>query len=218
MMPETDGWTLAEQIRSDSRYEAIPLILLSSSTSNVRRERSPLSGPVRYLRKPVRPSELIESLLQSLVHKDSEASRTLNRSPSQPQRPLKILLAEDGLINQKVAVGLLAALGHQVTVAENGAAAVRAHEREPFDLILMDVEMPQMDGLEATAIIREREETSHRRTPIVAMTAHALKGDRERFLATGMDDYLSKPVDPYHLRQVIGRLTSIAELRNETQG
>jgi len=217
MMPETDGWTLAEQIRNDARYDTMALILLCSSTSSVRRESSSLAGSVSQLRKPVRPAELLESLLHVLIQKDSEASLTRNRSASQTQRPLKILLAEDGLINQKVAVGLLAALGHHVTVAENGVAAVRAFEQDSFDLILMDVEMPQMDGLKATAIIREREEVSRHRTPIVAMTAHALKGDRERFLAADMDDYLSKPVDPWHLRQVIGRLTRASDLSTDTE-
>jgi signal transduction histidine kinase/ActR/RegA family two-component response regulator len=111
-------------------------------------------------------------------------------------RGLKILLAEDNVVNQRVAVGLLAKRGHDVTVANNGLEALAALERETFDVVLMDVQMPELGGLEATAAIRQRERDSGAYTRIVAMTAHAMSGDRERCLAAGMDDYLSKPIDP----------------------
>ncbi len=103
-------------------------------------------------------------------------------------------LAEDSLVNQKLAVGLLQSHGHTVVVANNGVEAVAAHEAQPFDLVLMDVQMPEMDGLEATAVIRQREKAAGRHTPIVAMTAHAMKGDRQRCLESGMDGYIAKPI------------------------
>ncbi|MFO0844190.1 MAG: PAS domain S-box protein [Gemmataceae bacterium] len=123
-------------------------------------------------------------------------------------RPLRILLAEDNPINQRVALGMLEMLGHQAVVAENGREAVERFQREPFDLVLMDVQMPQMDGLEATARIREIESRTGRRIPIVALTAHAMKGDRERFLASGMDGYVTKPVRLNELRQALGRASA----------
>ncbi|MBT3292330.1 MAG: response regulator, partial [Victivallales bacterium] len=110
--------------------------------------------------------------------------------------PRHVLLAEDGLINQKVAVNLLERRGHVVEVAENGRAALAALERETFDLVLMDVQMPEMDGFEATAAIRELERETGEHLPIIAMTAHVMKGDRERCLEAGMDEYLAKPIDP----------------------
>ena len=117
--------------------------------------------------------------------------------------PLRILLAEDNVINQKVCLGILEKTGHRVVTASNGREAVAILEQELFDLVLMDVQMPDLDGLEATAAIRERERATGRRTPIIALTAHAMKGDRERFLAAGMDAYVSKPLHPDELRQAM---------------
>jgi CheY-like chemotaxis protein len=111
------------------------------------------------------------------------------------RRPMRVLLAEDNLVNQRVAVGLLARRGHTVVVVGNGRDAIEAVEREPFDVVLMDVQMPEMGGVEATALIRERERSTGRHVRILAMTAHAMTGDRERFLASGMDGYLPKPID-----------------------
>jgi CheY-like chemotaxis protein len=111
-------------------------------------------------------------------------------------RPLRVLLAEDNVVNQRVAVGLLTKRGHAITVANNGVEALAALDRQAFDLVLMDLQMPEMGGLDATAAIREREKGTGQHIRIVAMTAHAMSGDRERCLATGMDGYLSKPIDP----------------------
>src|SRR5439155_6300415 len=109
-------------------------------------------------------------------------------------RPLRVLLAEDSIVNQRLAVGLLERHGHRVTIANNGREALELAEQDNFDVILMDVQMPEVDGLEATRTIRQREERSGQHVPIIAMTAHALKGDRERCLAVGMDEYVAKPV------------------------
>ncbi|MEO2029063.1 MAG: response regulator [Fuerstiella sp.] len=119
-------------------------------------------------------------------------------------------MAEDGLVNQKVAMGLLTGQGHSVTLAENGRLAVAAWEQGEFDLILMDVSMPEMDGVEATSAIREKERGTGRHIPIVAMTAHAIKGDRERFLSAGMDAHVAKPVDPAELYEVVEQLSLAA--------
>jgi two-component system sensor histidine kinase/response regulator len=120
-----------------------------------------------------------------------------------PVRPAKVLLAEDNIVNQRVALGLLTRRGHAVTVANNGREALAAVERETFDLVLMDVQMPEMGGLEATAAIRQREQRTGGHLRIVAMTAHVMTGDRERCLAAGMDGYLSKPIDRQMLFAVV---------------
>jgi PAS domain S-box-containing protein len=145
--------------------------------------------------KPVRPSDLLE-----------RAGHGRNAAAGQagtPRQPLRILLAEDNPVNQRVAVLTLQKQGHRVCVAGNGHDAVAALERDTFDLVLMDVQMPDMDGLEATAAVRRRENGAGRRTPIIALTAHAMKGDRERFLAAGMDGYLTKPLQPQELHDAI---------------
>ena len=125
-------------------------------------------------------------------------------------RPLRLLLAEDNAVNQRLAVSLLEKRGHQVVVAGNGREALAALDDGPFDAVLMDVQMPEMDGFEATAAIRGRESATGGHTPIVAMTAHALKGDRERCLAAGMDAYVSKPLRPQELFDVLGGLLPAA--------
>ncbi len=132
--------------------------------------------------------------------------------PPLSRRPLRILLAEDGLINQKVAKGFLEAAGHMVKIVDDGQQAVQAVSAERFDVVLMDVEMPQMDGLQATAAIRQRERQTGEHLAIIAMTAHALKGDRERFLQAGMDDYIAKPLKPERLLQVVSQLAPEAAL------
>src|SRR5262249_26548713 len=151
-------------------------------------------GIASYLVKPIRQAELLQAICQIL--------RKTNHVPlPQPEftllgekQALNILLAEDNKVNQTLAVRLLKKWGHTVTIAENGQEAVETLENGEFDLILMDVQMPKMDGLEATATIRMKERTSGARIPIIALTAHALNGDRERCIEAGMDGYVSKPL------------------------
>ena len=120
-----------------------------------------------------------------------------------PARRLRILIAEDNIVNQRVAAGILGKRGHEVTIAPNGKEALAALERGTFDLILMDIQMPEMNGFEATAAIRAREGAEGGHIPIIAMTAHALKEDRQRSLDAGMDDYISKPLDALRLHAVV---------------
>ncbi len=203
-MPDVDGLDLAGQIRSDAQIAGCKLVVLSMGTSVGDMEVCRQLEIGRYLQKPVVHHELHETLLQLLgLRPDSNA--TWDGSDERRSVPLKILLAEDGEVNQQVAVGLLEQRGHQVVVACDGAAAVDAYESGQFDLVLMDVQMPTMDGFAATERIRQLEQQQGNRTPIIAMTASAMKGDRQRCLEAGMDDYVSKPVRPAKLFDAIGR-------------
>jgi len=161
------------------------------------------------LTKPIRQLELLDAARTALGAKSrvqmSAAPGQLDNM-AKDDRPLKILLAEDNLVNQRLALRLLQKRGHKVTLAQNGREALATLQNEAFDLALMDVEMPEMDGLTATAAIREREKASGKRLPIVAMTAHAMRGDEERCLAAGMDEYISKPVNADKLSQIIERI------------
>jgi CheY-like chemotaxis protein/HPt (histidine-containing phosphotransfer) domain-containing protein len=168
-------------------------------------ERCRALGIRAYLTKPVKQSELLEAILVSLGQ--MTASGPLSEAPP-PVRRLHILLAEDSDINQRLAVRLLEKQGHQVTVAVNGREAVEAVRRGAFDLVLMDVQMPEMDGLTATAHIRGGEKGTGRRLPILAMTACAMKGDKERCLASGMDGYVAKPIQAQELLARIGTIAA----------
>ena len=151
---------------------------------------------IRYcLMKPVKQSELLDSITSTLsVATADKPGAIASDKHRQAASSLNVLLAEDGLVNQKVAVNLLEQRGHRVTVANNGQEAVDALEKDSFDAVLMDVQMPAMDGFEATRIIREKEKNSGAHIPIIAMTAHAMEGDRERCLEAGMDAYIAKPI------------------------
>jgi CheY-like chemotaxis protein len=162
-----------------------------------------------YLTKPINAAELLDAVchvLQPATAPAATAPATAPPAAAAPAAPIgraKVLVVEDNVVNQRVAFGLLTRRGHTVTVANNGLEALAALEREPFDLVLMDVQMPEMGGLEATAAIRQREAGTGAHVRIVAMTAHVMTGDRERCFAAGMDGYLSKPIDPHMLFAVV---------------
>jgi PAS domain S-box-containing protein len=207
-MPVMDGFTLAETIQRDSRFAGSRLVMLTSAgqPDDVRRCRA--LGLHGHLTKPVKQSELFDVIVSALG-KDSPAwldSTDEPESGAKAVRSLEVLLAEDNSVNQKLATRIFEKLGHRVTVVDNGRQAVAAARAGRFDLIAMDVQMPEVDGLEATSAIREMEETTGRHIPIMAMTAHAMKGDRERCLEAGMDFYLSKPIRIAELKESLARL------------
>jgi CheY-like chemotaxis protein len=206
-MPKVDGFMLCEQIRSLPELDDLVLIVLTSGDRAGDLSRCRDLGVAAHLLKPVKPSELISVLQRAAGQKVPKREREVKGPPvsSEPaaQKPLHILLAEDSLMNQKLAVGLLTKWGHTVQVADNGRAAVEAWEAGDFDLILMDVQMPELNGLEATAEIRRREAESTSHVPIIALTAHALRGDREQCLSAGMDAYVAKPLRRHELLDAI---------------
>ena len=202
-MPVTDGFELVERIGRNPRLGSPGIIMLSSAGDGS--DRVPHERVQARLFKPVRQSELYETILRILKENGAltgQASRP-DEGAAPAKKPLRILLAEDNVVNKKLAVRLLQKHGYEVVVAGNGREALAAVERESFDLVLMDVQMPEMDGVEATQTIRERERGTGHHLPIVAMTAHAMKGDQERRLQAGMDSYVSKPINSAELFAVI---------------
>ncbi len=191
-MPEMDGFTLAGHIRRERERGGVALVMLTSAARPEDVARCRELGIDVYLMKPVKQSELFDAVLSALgqaLHRDEEAAAPA--AAEGPRRPLRVLLAEDHPVNQKLAVRLLEKRGHSVVVAGDGRQALAALDRQPFDLVLMDVQMPDMDGYETAGRIRRAEQGGGRRLPILAMTAYAMKGDRERCLAAGMDDYVA---------------------------
>jgi two-component system sensor histidine kinase/response regulator len=212
-MPESDGFELLRHIQRT--VQTPPAIMLTSGSYAGDVERSRELGAEAYLSKPVRRAELFQTILRVLkTHAPAPTPdwRDGVRGLEQQLRPvtdaLHILVAEDNMINQRYAVSLLENEGHAVVVVGNGREAVAALEREPFDAVLMDVQMPVMDGLEATSAIRARERFTGGKTPIIAMTAHAMAGDRDKCLAAGMDVYVSKPIRRSELLKTITSLTA----------
>ncbi len=210
MMPEMDGFTLAEQIRRDPDLVGASLMMLSSADRRGEAGRLRELGIEAYLTKPVKQSDLWDAMVNVL---GAPAAAGARRRPARTavgkcERSLLLLLAEDNVVNQRLAVRLLEKRGHRVVLAGDGAEALAALERQRFDVVLMDVQMPGIDGFEATAAIRAREKASGGHVPIVAMTAHAMKGDRERCLATGMDGYVAKPLRAEELFGVVEGLAA----------
>lgn len=198
-MPDVDGFTLCRQISGDASIGSTVIMMLSSFDRDADAARCADLGISAYLVKPFKQSELFDAIARTLgAHADAEsrASQAPIAPPLPAVRPLHLLLAEDSLANQKLAIGLLSRWGHTLHVVDNGRAAVEAVQNGRFDAVLMDVQMPEMDGLQATRAIRDWERPSGQRIPIIAMTAHAMKGDRERCLSMGMDAYVSKPIRP----------------------
>jgi two-component system sensor histidine kinase/response regulator len=210
-MPDLDGFQVAEQISARPELAGATIMMLSSSGLHNETSRCRELGVAAYLTKPIQAAELHDAICRVL----NQATGSLQSAaaPARPStspltRPLRVLLAEDNIVNQRVAVGLLARRGHTVVVTNNGREALKALEGPPFDVMLMDIQMPEMGGVEATAAIREREKTTGGHLRILAMTAHAMSGDRERYLAAGMDGYLSKPIDPAMLYATLEHLAT----------
>jgi CheY-like chemotaxis protein len=211
MMPDMDGFQLAGAIKSDCTIASVALVLLPSFGKRGHGEAARAAGIAAYLQKPVRQSQLYKCLTEVLARSNGEAvtaPQLVTRHSMRESRlqqndqifsSVRILIAEDNLVNQKVALGQLSNLGYCGKAFPNGRELLKALEKSHVDIILMDCQMPVMDGFAATAEIRRREGTA-RHTTIIAMTANALDGDNERCLAAGMDDYLSKPVKPDALR------------------
>ncbi len=206
MMPEMDGFQLVEHVLADQSIANIKVVMVASSLASGNSERCRNLGIDRYMLKPVVQSELLEAILSTVALPDQEVVESVSRTEvDRAEIPaLDILLAEDGVVNQKVVLGLLK--NHNISVVENGEAAVEMALSQRFDLVLMDVQMPIMDGIEATAIIREVEIETGEHIPIVAMTANAMKGDRENCIKAGMDGYISKPISHAKLNEIIKKL------------
>ena len=212
-MPKMDGFMLVQQLQKNPEFSAATVMMLSSGGHRGDAARCQELGIAAYLLKPVRQSELQESIARALdgnpTRKESLmiTQKTLIEERSADEF-LSILLAEDNEVNQKVAGRLLEKRGHTVTFASNGREAVSTLSARAFDLVLMDIQMPEMDGIEATLMIRAGEQHTGRHQPIVAMTALVMKGDRERCLDAKMDGYLSKPISPKELDAVLDSYTS----------
>ena len=207
-MPEMDGFGLITQVEREVGSPSPIIMMLTSGDRPRDIARCEHLGARAYLMKPIKQSELFDAIMLALGITTPEEESRLTPLPASAggQLSLRVLVAEDSLVNQKLARALLEKWGHRVWIANNGKEAVAATQSHTFDLILMDVQMPEMDGLEATAVIRKRQTAGEARIPIVAMTAHAMTGDRERCLAAGMDAYVSKPVRTRKLAEVIDKL------------
>jgi len=205
-MPRMDGFMLAKRIRDDRRIAATPIVMLTSAARPEDAVRCRRLGIAAHVTKPIKQSDLMDAIVSLLSVYPAEASKRRRRTEApKVRRRLTILLAEDNPVNRKLVVRALEQRGHRVLTAQNGRVALDKFDRGTFDVILMDVQMPDVDGLSATVTIRQREHGSGRHVPIVAMTAHAMAGDRERCLEAGMDDYASKPIRPVDLIEIVER-------------
>jgi len=205
-MPGTDGFAFIAWLRGEAKF-AGPVIMMLTFPHLKRKSECAALGVSATLVKPCGFKDLVRVFTRTAAGGRDDAARNpaIQSAPAQEGRPLRVLVAEDTPFNQKFILRLLERWGHTAVLAPDGRQAVEAFAEGGFDVVLMDVQMPEMDGLEAAAAIRELEAAHGGRTPIVAMTAHAIKGDRERCLAAGMDDYVSKPIDADLLKQVIDR-------------
>jgi signal transduction histidine kinase/DNA-binding response OmpR family regulator len=211
-MPDMDGFDLVERIRSSPELCEVGIVILTSADQRTDLARCRELGISGYLTKPVRRGELRAAMDIALTGhlKPVDGTSAIAKMPADPaaetvKSHLEILLAEDNTVNQRVALRILQKGGHTVTLAGTGKEALNALEQHAFDLVLMDVQMPEMDGLAATAAIRQKEQGGNRHIPIIAMTAHAMNGDRERCLAAGTDDYISKPIHAIQLLQLVAK-------------
>jgi two-component system, sensor histidine kinase and response regulator len=207
-MPKMDGFDLIEQIRQRPELSAATIMMLTSADHRGAAERCRELGVAAYLSKPIRQSELREAIARVLgAQKQTRLVPPVTRNslhdPLDPETVLHVLVAEDNAVNQRLAVRMLEKRGHRVVVANNGREALNALAKDLFDLVFMDVQMPEIDGLQATTEIREMEKGTARHQIVIAMTAHARRADHERCLAAGMDGYLAKPIRPQELDHVL---------------
>jgi len=213
-MPRMDGLETIELLRRMPGGDSVPVLLLTSSPVAEDVQDQERLRIFKRISKPILRSELREALQAALDVSASAAKSSAGSLIPRARESLRILLAEDNAVNQKLASRLLEKMGHSVLVTANGKEALQRFSESDFDLILMDIQMPEMGGMEATETIRNREQATGRRIPIVAMTAHAMKGDREKCLAGGMDGYVSKPIRPVLLKEEIARVCSPHKLAN----
>ncbi|MBI4534576.1 MAG: response regulator [Candidatus Melainabacteria bacterium] len=208
-MPGFDGFSLVRKIKEDPMLAQTKIVMLTSPGSGDYALRSKGLEIAGYLMKPIQQSHLLDGIMTALgvsVLEETTSSTRSAEAISTSKHSLHVLLAEDNIVNQKMVVRRLEKWGHTVVLANNGQEALEWLNKEHFDLVLMDLQMPGMDGLSATEAIRERERTTGKHVPIIALTAHALKGDAERCLQAGMDDYVAKPIDSERLLEVISKL------------
>ncbi|MGH9716687.1 MAG: response regulator, partial [Candidatus Acidiferrales bacterium] len=212
-MADMDGFALAEKIRRSEDRAGLAIILLTSAGLRGDAARCRNLGINAYLPKPVAPADLLDAirrLVGQLSTAADSSSLVTRHSLREARRQLKILLAEDNAVDRTLAVRLLEKRGYTVKTVETGSAVLDTLAHEPFDVVLMDIQMPEMDGLQATVSIREHERITGRHLPIIAMTAYAMSGDKERCLAAGMDRYVPKPLNVQHLYQTIDELSAPA--------
>jgi two-component system, sensor histidine kinase and response regulator len=212
VMPDLDGFAVAREIKHDPALAGATVMMLSSADGAGELARCQELGIAAFLRKPVKQSELLDAVLKALgglAALPETAPAPASVALPGGRRGFRVLVVEDNEFNQDVVASLLTKRGHVAVLAPNGKSALAAWEREPFDLILMDVQMPEMDGFAATEAIRTKERSTNDHIPIIALTAHAMKGDRERCLAAGMDAYVSKPIRAAELFEAISRLLSL---------
>jgi two-component system sensor histidine kinase/response regulator len=211
-MPEIDSLTVAAQIKHDSRLKSATILMLNSSDQQDIEGRCRQPGMPMYIRKPITKAGLWEVMTAALSRAEfqDEGRTALHGRDNAPHcfdqvpiKRLRILLAEDNIVNQRLVVRLLEKHGHTMLIASTGHEVLAILDQQPVDLVLMDVQMPEMDGFEATAAIREQEHRRGGHLPIIALTAHAMKGDQERCLAAGMDGYVSKPINMQTLSEAI---------------
>lgn len=209
-MPVMDGFELAEQISQDGSFPELNLIMLTSVGLRGDASRCKALGISTFLTKPVNKSLLLDAILNTvgIAPEEKKDMPLVTRHSINRSHTLNILLVEDNRINQMMAHRILEKNQHNVFIANDGLEALDALEKQAFDLTLMDIQMPKMDGMQATAAIRENEKKQGKRMPIIAMTAHAMKGDREMCLNAGMDDYITKPIKVDELLRKIERLVS----------
>jgi len=211
-LPGHDSFVILDYLKDNPEMAKSIIMMMSSSSSRLDVSPWLKVGISSHLAKPIKPSELKNSILNilGLAPKPQEETAEGSEPATFPaRRAYRILIAEDNLVNQRVAIYMLEKQGHQVTGAMNGEEALAALEKENFELVLMDVQMPKMDGFQATQRIRAKEKETGFHLPIIAMTAHAMKGDREKCLAVGMDDYIAKPLNVKQLSETIARVMSL---------